>query len=1725
MQSQVDAGTGEDWQLTTLLESAKHDEFHRLCGELVWFFEAIKSPQAGKTGTGRQDVPWSLHSPQVHVQCTASSAVHLACQISQTAGSTGQPALLGDASGKVKLDLCSVVPLPPSQQPNQSRLVCGVDNDMFETLLDGHRLEQLCCDLVPESDMHTHAQLALQTTPRWNGQDAFSKVALFTDGSFKEGHDAIAYAVVVLLQVCDQWHFAGFVSGAVDSSQPSVDFQANAHVAELCGMIHARLIHLAIGADVQLEICYDCISACQVMCLGSHKACPVARVAASVDAICFLQGIQSAWTHVAGHSGHPWNEVVDFVARQRLKEAISGVPIPEDLVQSMLGEGYMNWLWMALAAKASPACWPAAHVDGSFSSAVKSRHESSCNQTASTPVLPCQHAFHICAVTYNTLSLRVAGQSECLEQHFGQTGCCVLGLQECRQSNDKVEHGSHFFKFASPAVAGQGGCQIWLSKFVHPGVDSSGHAVKWRPESFVKHHSDYRCLAISGMAGSVRFGIIAAHAHTATTSKDEIRKFWRAMSDITGRLPETSIKIILIDANASYDSHCWERIYYKPLDANSQEMVSFLEHTSMAPSDLWDDKGNAVKTWRSPNGYEKAIDYVLVPRDMSMHLRTVGVDLDLLDLYAGIDHRPLTVVFSFAVKARAPGQDRKQFDTRAMCSAEGQQKLRDIFYGAPVVPWETHACDHWEQLQAYLTKQCVEAFPCQAKGPRKTYINDQLWDMIVHQRHIRGQLRCRNQLHRKDVLCVCFGAWAILVNVRPHWNSDFGRFRSQCQRRCCEHDRWVAILWHRLTSLRRDINKAMKQCQAERAQAVFREARDEGPGAVSRLMTALMKSGRRYKPPSTLPPIKDARGHLLTEEADVFRELGQHFAKAERAVEVEQQKFRRFMRSDSSFATTPLDGNATPAMAELSASLRRAKGGKAPGASGLKPEIFKSASTPAAVVLYPILLKQFMRGEIPLAFLRSQICAIPKPSKCPNSVEGWRSIALQELPHKAICATMRRFLLAALDSTALPLQLGGRPGGSMLVPSLHVVAHLRRMRQLKQSAGVLYIDGAQAFYSTIREIVTGADETVEGAARIVSIIEDMRADETVREDIFRSLCGPSILEQAGTPTFVQDFLRVGFRGSHFCVGNGNDRVYVTHAGTIPGSPLADVVFQLALVRFHHNLQCRLRAQDLLVTVRSPSHTETHACNSTHEASTSTWVDDLAVVVCSDSAAGLIPKMAKVAAVVEQCLSSTGVSVNYSPGKTAAMYCFRGRGARDIRKFWTIEQQSCVQLPAGPGRGKHLQLVTEYTHLGSRLQANGQQVEAIAYRLSIAKPVFAALRKRLLFNGCLTCAERVRLMVQGPLASLLHGSGLWVTSDPVTARRAHEAIAGIYRQCVRPILGVSSRGLTNAEVCYALAVLEPADVLRFQRMRAVISIASLTDEYLIEVLAQERFWIGLVISDWAHFQELECPVAVSCETLDHMQVKLFFEWIRCHARRLQTRIKVFIQNALHRLQERSDLVLRKAQLLDGVFGHGAISWRQPLTRAGTLPCVACPECHKVVQGAAALAAHRSKTHGVVSIGALLHDHTSCPVCLVEYWSPPRLWEHLRKAHQCRQVFEASDPTLLPTCKNVGKNCKLPATRIHGPREWWATLQPHVTTDSATDASHDLHTRVVFAWTRPAQDELARLLRACEGCCVNFRGNLLVTLNDHHWVVPSRARASLERLVDSSLQGEFVSLQML
>ena len=334
-----------------------------------------------------------------------------------------------------------------------------------------------------------------------------------------------------------------------------------------------------------VKIWYDCESAQQVMRFGTPKTGPLEEVASSVRAICKHLKVDFAWEHVPGHCGDPWNEFADVLAKQALNNSINGEADDPDVTVPMVCEDWAKWLWMCIATEQDPMPWPTLRNDGTF---VSGKQGQRCPKPAVTDMTGdyAQASFHFLIASYNTLSLKATGQAECLDHYFGLSECCILGLQECRTDGQAVEMANHFVRFSSFADNGRDGCQTWLSKYAHPGCDSRGNKLTWEIDSFSFHHSDPKCLAIVGKAGRQLFGIVSAHAPTSVSEHDTISSFWQELAEIVGKLPEHAIKIVLIDANATFDASDPRGCYYAPVDANAEAMIVMLQKTDLCASDL-----------------------------------------------------------------------------------------------------------------------------------------------------------------------------------------------------------------------------------------------------------------------------------------------------------------------------------------------------------------------------------------------------------------------------------------------------------------------------------------------------------------------------------------------------------------------------------------------------------------------------------------------------------------------------------------------------------------------------------------------------------------------------------------------------------------------------------------------------------------------------------------------------------------------------------------------------------------------------------------------------------------------------------------------------------------------------------------------------------------------------------------------------------------------------------
>ena len=177
------------------------------------------------------------------------------------------------------------------------------------------------CQQVSQLDLHPFTRLALSLV-RMNDQSTPTRVHVYTDGSFDPDSGTAAWAFSVVHEFADGFGFQGCHAGRL----PDQD------VLNLLGMQRASNVaaeHLAVAMAVLWSV--QARPGCSVhIHSDSLTTCKQTLALWQVNAHArFVQRMRHLWCaassvcelslrHVKAHSGHPWNELSDIVAKSVL---------------------------------------------------------------------------------------------------------------------------------------------------------------------------------------------------------------------------------------------------------------------------------------------------------------------------------------------------------------------------------------------------------------------------------------------------------------------------------------------------------------------------------------------------------------------------------------------------------------------------------------------------------------------------------------------------------------------------------------------------------------------------------------------------------------------------------------------------------------------------------------------------------------------------------------------------------------------------------------------------------------------------------------------------------------------------------------------------------------------------------------------------------------------------------------------------------------------------------------------------------------------------------------------------------------------------------------------------------------------------------------------------------------------------------------------------------------
>ena len=337
-------------------------------------------------------------------------------------------------------------------------------------------------------------------------------------------------------------------------------------------------------------------------------------------------------------------------------------------------------------------------------------------------------------------------------------------------------------------------------------------------------------------------------------------------------------------------------------------------------------------------------------------------------------------------------------------------------------------------------------------------------------------------------------------------------------------------------------------------------------------------------------------------------------------------------------------------------------------------------------------------------------------------------------------------------------------------------------------------------------------------------------------------------------TLPSSSLRNAMQGTWFTTDATQACIYQTECGTTPGSPLADIAFQLALELAIRSLSEHLSAEGLAAIAGAQL-----ANASSHPTS---WLDDVAVLLEALAPSALVTRVARAIVLIQQYLSTVGIQLNFQPGKSEVMLIWGGPGSQAAREKALVRDNCLIPVVLSDGQKVQVRGVDSYKHLGTFRTTSGSLHKELHYRAEQARAVYTPLRARLLGNDNLFQHERQQWLVSLVLSRLMHGAGTWSFQCTKTRLLFESRYMSFVRGAVRPLWQVPCRRLSQDQACALAGVLLPAEALAVARVRTLAQVHARGDAYLKACLIEGGTWL----------QQVQHDVRLVTETTKHGQLQ-------------------------------------------------------------------------------------------------------------------------------------------------------------------------------------------------------------------------------------------------------------
>ena len=849
--------------------------------------------------------------------------------------------------------------------------------------------------------------------------------------------------------------------------------------------------------------------------------------------------------------------------------------------------------------------------------------------------------------------------------------------------------------------------------------------------------------------------IISAYAPTLGQCDETKEQFYNTLSDVIKNVPSSQKLLLLGDFNARVgrDYSNWEHVIGKHgigrENSNGTLLLSLCsQHNLIITNTIFQQATRHKTTWMHP-GTKKwhMIDYAITrQRDV----KDVHHTRAMCGSCTWSDHR--LIKCKLALRAKAPRHLRRQkaakkldiaklksTETRVMLSS----KLSEAYTAAGSSGTDSAAM--WDSFKSITLKVAEDVLGSPERKHRDWFDeNDSL---------IKPLLANLHDLHLQ----------AIEDRSNDELANAYRTSKQQAQNalRNMKNAWWKA----RATEMQEAADKRDFKTFYQSLKAVH---------------------GPRHK---ASPAIKSKDGVLLTEPAQVLDRWSEHF----HGVLNLDSEFDMSVLEDIPQCDTNMSLIAQPTIEEVLLSIKQLTSGKAPGADGLPPDIFKHGGSAIAEELLKLFTQIWKEGGVPQDFKDADIVHLYKNKGDSKCCDNHRGISLLCIAGKIFARLLLNRLFKHIDGIGIipESQCGFRPGRGTTDMNFALRQIMEKCKLYSEDLYLLFIDLTKAF------------------------------DSVNRQGLW------AILKKVGCPNHFVDLIRSFHDGMNVTVREGSDRSqpFGVTSGTKQGCVLAPTLFSIFF-----SLMLHIAFKDATDGVGIKARLDRNLCSakSSHfNAPTKVqlftirdllFADDCALAACSQEA---LQRLC-------DCFASAArrFGLTISIKKTEALY--------------QPAPGNMYEPPVITIAGKPLNAVDNFKYLGSIVSNDASLDAEITARIAKATAAFGRLTKRRWTNSGIKFNTKICVYRAAVLTSLLYGCETWTLTKKQTRR-----LEKFHQTTLRKIARIKwFHKVTNYEVLSYCNINSLQSMIDKARLRWTGHVVRMKDNRIPKALLYGRLATGI-----------------------------------------------------------------------------------------------------------------------------------------------------------------------------------------------------------------------------------------------------------------------------------------